>query len=217
MRRKWIIITLFLTLLVGGLKSYPVRASKGEESLTFLEEIALLRTDSNIAFTKIANSFISIWKSSPYLLPSRQVQSHHPEIEKLAAELTEGLHTDTEKSKAIYTWVASNIVYDVESYYENPENPRFYSSLETLKNKVALCSGYAHLNAALHRAIGIKTKVVYGEGHGWNEIYLSGRWQEQDPTYGSGGILEDKQEFIPEFNEKYFSSVDQIREGEFPW
>jgi transglutaminase-like putative cysteine protease len=211
------IITIILTFLIGGLKTSPVFASKGDSAITLLEKVGLYRSNNHFAVTKMVNKLLSLTETSQYILPSDLVESHHPEIKQLADELTVGMKTDEEKSKAIFIWVASNISYDTMEYFRDPTNPRFYSSLETLKTKVALCSGYAHLNAALHRSVGIETKVVYGEGHAWNEVKLSGIWQEMDPTYGSGGLNMQKQTFIPQLKEQYFSSVDLSREGEFPW
>jgi transglutaminase-like putative cysteine protease len=217
LKKKWIIITITLTFLIGGLKAPPAFASKGDWSQNLLEKVSLYRTNDHFAFTRMVNSILSFTDVSEYLLPSKLVQSHHPEIQKLATEITMGLKTNEEKSKAIFKWVASNITYDTESYFHDPSNPRYYSSLETLRDKQALCSGYANLNAALHRSVGIEAKVVYGEGHAWNEVKISDSWQEQDPTYGSGGLDMNKKVFIPQFNEQYFSSVDLRREGIFPW
>jgi transglutaminase-like putative cysteine protease len=211
------IITITLTFLIGGLKASPVFASNGEWSQNLLEKVSLYRTNDHFTLTTIINSILSFADVSEYILPSKLVQSHHPEIQQLAYELTIGLKTDEEKSKAIFRWVATNISYDAESYFRDPSNPRYYSSLETLRDKRALCSGYANLNAALHRAVGIEAQVVYGEGHAWNEVKISNSWQEQDPTYGSGGLDMNNKSFIPQFNEQYFSSADLRREGIFPW
>lgn len=217
MKGKCIIFTFLIFFLVGASQSSPVMASKEEWSQKLLKKVSLYRTEKNSAFTIFANSIISLTGKSQFILPSSLVQSNQPEIVQLATNLTKGLKTDKEKSNALFTWVASNVTYDAEAYFNNPANPRYYSAMETLQNRVALCSGYAHLNAALHRAIGVEAKVVYGEGHAWNEVKILGKWQEQDPTYGSGGLNMDKQIFIPQFKEQYFVSVDLRREGEFPW
>lgn len=211
------IITVTLTFLIGGLKASPVFASKGDWSQNLLEKVSLYRTNDHFTFTTMVNSILAFANVSEFILPSKLVQSHHPEIQQLANEITIGLKTDEEKSKAIFKWVASNISYDAESYFRDPSNPRYYSSLETLRDKQALCSGYANLNAALHRSVGIEAKVVYGEGHAWNEVKISDRWQQQDPTYGSGGLDMKNKLFIPQFNDQYFSTSDLSREGVFPW
>ncbi|WP_405083575.1 transglutaminase domain-containing protein [Paenibacillus psychroresistens] len=39
-----------------------------------------------------------------------------------------------------------------------------YSALETLRNRKAICNGYAKLTAALNRAVGIRTKIIGGTG-----------------------------------------------------
>lgn len=217
MKRKWIIITFVLALFIGGLKSTPVFASKDNLPLTLFEKISLNRSNENYRLSKIVNTFVAITTQAEFLLPSDLVESHHPEIKKLAYELTAGKKTDEEKSKAIFLWMINNISYDAEAYFENPKNPRYYSSLETLQNKEALCSGYANLNAALHRSIGLEAKVVYGEGHAWNEVKINGKWQEQDPTYRSGALDMKKELFIPSVKEEYFAKADLSREGEFPW
>jgi transglutaminase-like putative cysteine protease len=211
------IITITLTFLIGGLQASPVFASRGDWPQNLLEKVSLYRTNDHFTLTTMVNSILSFADISEYILPSKLVQSHHPEIQQLASELTRGLKTDEEKSKAIYKWVASNISYDAESYFRDPSNPRYYSSLETLRDKQALCSGYANLNAALHRSVGIEAKVVYGEGHAWNEVKISGNWQQQDPTYGSGGLDMMNKLFIPQFNDQYFSTSDFRTEGVFPW
>jgi transglutaminase-like putative cysteine protease len=217
LNRKWVLITFILALCIGGLRSTPVFASKGNLPLSLLEKLSLNRSYENYQLTKMVNTFVALTAQSEFLLPSDLVESHHPEIKKLADELTAGKKTEVAKSRAIFLWVINNISYDTEEYFEDPKNPRYYSSLETLQNKRALCSGYAHLNAALHRSIGLEAKVVYGEGHAWNEVKIDNKWQEQDPTYGSGVIDIEKELFIPTVKEEYFTNADLSKEGEFPW
>jgi transglutaminase/protease-like cytokinesis protein 3 len=217
LKRKWILVTFIFVLFIGGLGSTPVFASKDNLPLTFLEKLSLNRSYENYQLTKVINTTVAVFTQSEFLLPSDLVESHQPEIKKLAYELTTGKKTDEEKSKALFLWVVNNISYDAEEYFADPENPRYYSSLETLQNKKALCSGYANLNAALHRSIGLEAKVVYGEGHAWNEVKLDGKWQEQDPTYGSGVIDLKKEIFVPTVKKNYFDNADLRKEGEFPW
>jgi transglutaminase-like putative cysteine protease len=217
LKRKWIIITFILSVFLGGLKASPALAAKGDWSLSLLEKISIFRSNEHYSMTILVNNFLSLAEPSEYILPSDLVENHQPEIWELANQLTKGLDTEKEKSQVIFEWVATNISYDTEAYFQVPQNPRYYSSLETLHTKIALCSGYANLNAALHRAIGIEAKVVYGEGHAWNEVKISGEWQEQDPTYASGGLDIKNELFIKNYNERYFSSVDLKREGIFPW
>lgn len=151
----------------------------------------------------------------PYLLPSYMVQSNDPTLITLAQNITSGKSTDTEKSRAIFAWVAKNIAYNAPLV--DSTNPPIYSALQTYQNRVVLCSGYADLSAALHRAVGIEAKVSYGENHAWNEIMLNGAWQNEDPTYGSGFINADTNAFVPSYHSVYFSKTDKHKEGEYPW
>ncbi|NRD79503.1 transglutaminase domain-containing protein [Bacillus sp. BRMEA1] len=151
----------------------------------------------------------------PYLQPSYMVQSNNPTLVNLAKKITAGKQTDTEKSRAIFEWVAKNIAYNAQLV--NSPNPPLYSALTTYENRVVLCSGYADLSAALHRAIGIEAKVDYGENHAWNEIKLNGVWQTEDPTYASGFINLNTGKFVRSYHPAYFYKSDKHKEGEYPW
>ncbi|KAB2950840.1 transglutaminase domain-containing protein [Heliorestis acidaminivorans] len=144
------------------------------------------------------------------------------EINDLAISITEGLSNDAEKSKAIHDWVASNISYDVHTYFSGNLKDHSYSALETLNRGTSICAGYANLNAALHKAVGIPVKVVSGvargyglqdkewheidlnqSNHAWNEVYIDGRWVVQDPTWNAGYVTMDG-EFVFSLNHKYY-------------
>lgn len=157
-------------------------------------------------------------EGSPYLLPSQPIQSEDQQIVKLVNELTAGHYSSLEKSKAIFIWVAQNITYDVETFYSNKnyylDHP---DAIEVLNSKLAMCMGYSRLNAALHRAAGIEAKVVFGEGHAWNEIKINGKWQTQDTTYAAGFLNEASQTFIKQYMPHYFSKADFKKEGEYDW
>ncbi|WP_026572978.1 transglutaminase domain-containing protein [Bacillus sp. UNC438CL73TsuS30] len=151
----------------------------------------------------------------PYLQPSFMVQSNDPILKALSANITTGKQTNTEKSQAIFKWVATHIAYNAPLV--NASNPPIYSALQTYKTRVVLCSGYADLNAALHRAAGIEAKVVYGENHAWNEIKLNGKWQVEDPTYGAGFINLNTGKFVQSYHPAYFSKSDMHKAGEYHW
>ncbi|CRK83070.1 transglutaminase domain-containing protein [Neobacillus massiliamazoniensis] len=151
----------------------------------------------------------------PYLQPSYMVQSNDPTLIALAQNITYGKKTDSEKSQAIFEWVAKNIAYNAPLV--NSPNPPLYSALKTYNSGVVLCSGYADLSAALHRAVGIEAKVDYGENHAWNEVNINGVWQTEDPTYGSGYINANTMKFVHNYQPAYFYKSDKHKEGEYPW
>lgn len=155
-----------------------------------------------------------------YLVPSEFVESEHPEIVQLALELTREKSSDAEKSRAIHDWVIHHIDYDAATYLAGGN--RHDSALETLRERLTDCDGYARLNAALHRAAGIPAKVVIGAlidrdagetwddiepdtvNHAWNEVYIDGRWVIQDPTLNAGYIDPDAGRFVRSTSHKYY-------------
>ncbi|MDP4092143.1 MAG: stalk domain-containing protein [Bacillota bacterium] len=155
-----------------------------------------------------------------YLLPEDGIQSDSQEIIDLARQITKDCSGDYDKTKAIHDWIAQNIAYDVDQLLSGKIT--VYSSLDALHNKKAICQGYANLNAALHRAIGIKTKVVTGiaiqndmgetwdnttettENHAWNEILIGSRWVIEDVTWDAGAVDSQTNRFQFSLSHKYF-------------
>ena len=151
--------------------------------------------------------------------PSRQIQSDDPDIIALADTITSGISSEYEKARAIHDWVAENIWYDYglrtgastnELIFENGEE-RWYSTF-VLRNKRAICGGYANLNAALLRAVGISTKNISGqagEAHEWNEAFVDGRWINIDTTWDTNNFYEDGQPLPQQAcGNKYFDISD---------
>jgi transglutaminase-like putative cysteine protease len=208
-------VFLLLFMIVAALGILPTTISLvGPLS----SKISLVRTDINPYRNAFANTLIELAEKRPYLLPSQPIQSEDPQIVELSRSLTVGKDSTLEQSKAIFTWVAQNITYDVDTLINNEY---FYldhpDAVEVLHSKLAMCMGYARLNAALHRAIGIEAKVVFGEGHAWNEIMINGKWQTQDPTFAAGFLIEGSQTFIKAYSPLYFSKTDVRKEGEYDW
>lgn len=139
-------------------------------------------------------------EENEFLLSMTEVDWNTPEIIRISKEVTEGIDSDYEKSRAIYNWVTDNIKY--ESYYEYSVNNEPWYQLtyasNVIESKKSNCLGFANLNAALHRACGIEARVVDGWSynpnfednwmtseecrHAWNEVLIDGEWILQDPT-----------------------------------
>lgn len=156
----------------------------------------------------------------PYLLPSERIESEDARIIELANEITEGYDTDIAKSRAIYGWVIKNIKYDDASYFNGEDVS--HSALEVLQLGTTDCDGYARLTAALHRAVGIEVKVVFGDttgydrpfdeivDHAWNEVFIDGEWITLDPTWGVGYIDSKTGEFVSSINFDYYDPTDDF-------
>lgn len=214
MMRKLLFLLLFIVVVMGILSpKYGFYQHAIADEIAF--QAGSLRGEN--PFTNVAVHVIQAEKCSPFLLPSRVVESDSPEIVRLAKEITKGKRTDIEKSKAIYDWVIRHVTYDDAEYerFKSGKNFSYGTALQTLKTGKGICMEYARLDAALHRAVGIEAKIVYGEEHAWNEIKLAGKWQPQDPTYGSGYLDEETHQFVHDYSEKYFSHSDMKWEGDF--
>lgn len=142
--------------------------------------------------------------------PSTVVDSDNQAIVDLKDIIIKNKTTDLEKSTAIYEWITNNIEYDIANVFSFRDVT--YVASEVLAAKVGSCTGYARLNAALHRAAGIPAKVVvglaqdgidasakgnvedYSSNHAWNEVELvdpatgKKKWWIQDATWDAGGV-----------------------------
>lgn len=214
---KSVSLLLFLIIVAAGIVSPKYGFYQHALADDIAYEAGCIR--GNGPLTIIAVNVIQATKRSPFILPSRFVQSGNEQIVSLARQITKGKRTDEEKSKAIFDWMTHNISYDYDEYQKNMLQIYFTykSALETLNDKKGICMDYARLNAALHRAAGIEAKIVYGDGHAWNQVKLDGIWVDQDTTYGSGYTDETTHRFVQQYNAKYFSQTDKRWEGEFEW
>ncbi|MGB9891711.1 transglutaminase-like domain-containing protein [Thermodesulfovibrio yellowstonii] len=139
----------------------------------------------------------NIPESEKFFLKSTElVQSEHPDIIKLARELTKNSQTEYEAVTRILNWVVDNVKYTY--------NPPQFDALWTLKTGKGNCQNFAHIAIALLRASGIPARVVGGitlkeqwkiplgksflvqsmgqGGHAWIEIYFPDLgWLSYDP------------------------------------
>ncbi|MDA8123839.1 MAG: transglutaminase domain-containing protein [Deltaproteobacteria bacterium] len=89
-----------------------------------------------------------------YLGATEQVQSDHPRIRALAAELTQGVTTQFDAVQKAISWVVDRVSY------VNP--PQQVDALYALESGKGNCQNFSHLSAALLRASGIPVRIVNG-------------------------------------------------------
>ncbi|MFR5264160.1 transglutaminase-like domain-containing protein [Clostridium sp.] len=129
-------------------------------------------------------------------------------INNMAKEITAGDTTDLEKAKAIYTWVGNNVTYSDQKADEiNKTGGEGIPSgaIPAFNTRSGVCFDYASLYVAMARAVGLKVRMVSGEGytgtewgpHAWNEVYIpsEGKWIPVDPTFESSGDFFDTSNF----------------------
>lgn len=148
---------------------------------------------------------------------------------KLKADMTE-----TQKAYELIKWVADNIEYDWDSYYdETYDNSTAY---EALYNRKAICSGYTKLYNLLCRKIGLnETEYISGEAgifgrgsHAWTAQVLDGKKVMSDATwfdyglYDNDVIIEEVEstsdldlEYGDDFEDDILEEVEFIEEEEF--
>ncbi|WP_048826342.1 transglutaminase domain-containing protein [Bacillus sp. B-jedd] len=218
MKRFLFIVILFFMGIVAAQPGLP-NAFAGNLSKEFAEETGTLRNKDHGILTVLSYHVVNEVTGKPFLMPSSVVESGNQEIAKLAEFLTKGKETEYEKSKAIYIWVTENLEYDADTYFDAIRGVPFdvKSAMETFYTRKAMCMGFSHLNAALHRAAGIEAKVVYGNNHAWNEIKVDGRWTPQDTTKGAGYIDGRSRQFVHKPTMDYLTYSDMVKEGEYLW
>lgn len=160
------------------------------------------------------------------------------DIEKLSKKLTLPYKSDLEKTRSIFRWIAENIAYDTKEYHLDPSQSSYIKLFDkidpttknidgvykvelakyVLKNKKAICEGYAVLFKTLCDSANLKAEIIHGtaknsvkeigaavpENHAWNAIYLNEKWQLLDATWASGSCNDSTTIFTKEYDDSYF-------------
>ncbi len=133
-------------------------------------------------------------------LPSRFVDSDHPEVVRCARTLTNPERSPQENAVALFYWVRDAIRYN--PYGLSPAPEAFMAS-STLKAGEAWCVPKAILLAALCRAVGIPARLGFADVrnhlstqrlretmrtdifyfHGYTSIFLDERWVKATPAF----------------------------------
>jgi transglutaminase/protease-like cytokinesis protein 3 len=140
-------------------------------------------------------------------------------IDSLAAYLVAPARDDRAKARALFTWIALNINYDVSCFGEPPE------PAAVLKTRRAVCAGYAALFKALADAAGLEAMVIHGHAkgvgpkaaigpdglltHDWNAVKIDGQWALVDCTWGAGR-LDEHGRFRRRFCDHYFLTPAEL-------
>ncbi|KAK2463250.1 hypothetical protein APHAL10511_004905 [Amanita phalloides] len=152
------------------------------------------------------------------LFPRHTVTS----LDELSYSLTSPYSSETEKARAIFTWLHHNIAYDAVSFLSG--NIRGQSADETLSSGLAVCEGYAGLFCDLVQRAGLQVLKVGGHGkgyghqalapgqpappyngnHAWNCVLMDGEWRLIDACWGAGFL--NGSTYTQSFNPRFFTS-----------
>jgi len=172
----------FLKVRIDGIEADKLFLSGGRQQLE--NNLLMIRKESLADLPEDSVRFAElIGKKREFLKPSPFITSSHPDIIRLAEQITVQSESPFQKAQAIVTWVEKNI--EKRPVLSMPD------ALSVLKNKVGDCTEHAILTAALMRAAGIPSRIeaglVYLNGrfyfHAWNRIFL-GRWITVDSVFG---------------------------------
>lgn len=129
-------------------------------------------------------------------------------ISSLADSLTKNLKSEHEKFRVVFRWITDNIEYS----YSNSTG----DADKVLKNRKAVCEGYASLLKALCDKIGLECQIIHGyaknkvgqigknfkeTNHAWNIVKLYDKWYLVDATWASGY---NDRVYKKRFDESYF-------------
>ncbi len=164
----------------------------------------------------------------------KEVDEHVKKLGKLdsmnmgtiATLLTKEFTDKTDKARAIFTWIATNISYDFKNARSG--NTDKNTSALVLQNRKGLGAGYANLYQDMCSVAGIRCLTVDGFvkftseqiddtkseiNHTWNVVQLGqspDAWYYVDACRGSGYTDPDFKSFTPAFNDEYFFATLRI-------
>jgi Transglutaminase-like superfamily len=146
------------------------------------------------------------------------------ELYKVVYYIRNNFEADSLRLRASIIWITENIAYDVKAYEK--EDPSAAQLIYVVKNKKAICSGYASLVKFFCNSFNIECEIVNGYGragknkivmnqtylrsnHAWNSIKVNGTWRLVDATWAAG-VVDDSDEdnlvYRKRFNETYYDT-----------
>lgn len=110
------------------------------------------------------------------------------------------------KFKAIHDYICLNFYYDYDSVISNNLHRKKQDAVSAIKNKTAVCEGYANLTAAMARYAGIPSGVVVSNrlNHAWNRVWINGTELFCDTTWDDP----DDEPYSDYISYKYFLLSD---------
>lgn len=164
----------------------------------------------------------------------RAYSSNYKSAEALAEQILKDFKSKKERIRALYTWICLNIRYDMAalnsgqtqigfSYTSQADFNRKMKAInnsivnKTLRNKKAICEGYAQTFKRVSEYLGITCKLIGGyakgdvndidnipdqENHAWNAVKIDKKWYLVDTTWGAGYTNGNR--WKAEFDDFYF-------------
>lgn len=154
-------------------------------------------------------------------------------VKSLSEYLSVKAENDVEKARAFYVWIANHIDYaDSLLNYDwmaMAEHVNNQSADVVFQRRIAICLGFSNLFQAMCEFADVKSEVVTGlcknldneiadMGHAWNAVFLNGKWELVDPTWGAVELDHKNRKIRNAFREKYFlTPAKTFLEDHFPF
>lgn len=186
-------------------------------------------------------SVTSFCQQNPYAIVDSTMRAYKEKI-KSADELYKVVYyirntfkADSLRLRASVIWITENIAYDVKAFQK--EDPAAAQLSYAIKNKKAICSGYASLVKFFCNSFNIECETVHGYGragrskivmnqtylrsnHAWNSVKINGEWRLIDATWAAGVVDDTDEEnliYHKRFTETYyFTPPEKMILNHFP-
>ena len=118
---------------------------------------------------------------------------------QLSASLAAHARTNNEKARLLFAWLVYHVAYDTEATQVGARQPSC-TPAAVLRNRRAVCQGYADRFIAVARQMKLPAQTVIGFGrtsrtgmppatnYAWNVYRANGRWHLVDATWGAGSV-----------------------------
>lgn len=176
--------------------------------------LLLLTTICTYGQKKVANPYAAIDKKALEIPDSLTTSAAD-----IAKYINSNFNRDSDKARAAFIWIASNIQYDIENmyainFYEGKEE----KAIKPLKTRKGICENYAALFNDVCNKAGLKSYIIEGftkqNGfsdylpHAWNAALIDSNWYLFDATWGSGFVSNGK--FIRKISNDFFKVLPSV-------
>jgi hypothetical protein len=140
-------------------------------------------------------------------------------INSLGRYLSSAFRNPAFRARAIYTWTALNISYDLANMGKvNAATPFDELVSRTMQTHTAICQGYVSVFKALCDVCGIDAFIIQGYtrqnghinelSHAWIIAMIDSSWYGFDPTWGAGYMINGSYKRF--FNDQFFMIKPEI-------
>ncbi len=194
----------------GSTNTTPIVQPTGTAS-TSSTSTSTTSTSSYVPDAQVSENFVFTARNHPAVVSYDKLDAQVQKIkcpvsmtpEEAAKKIIVPAKTEMEKARAIFTWIACNVVYDYSFKKDS------YTAAGTWKNRTGTCQGYTLLYVQMAKSVGLNAEYISGyaknasdykpgmelEKHGWGVVHINGKDVLFDVTWGAVKNLDDLSTF----------------------